>query len=88
MRYLWSNEKDALLRAERGFGFTDVVTAIESGGVLFDGSYPRPGYEHQRQMIVRFVDMALVVPYVFDGSDRFLKTAFPSRVARRKYLGE
>jgi hypothetical protein len=87
MDFLWSSEKDALLRQQRGFGFMDVVVAIENGGLLADWPNLRPGYEHQGQFIVAMGDVVLVVPYVQDGEDLFLKTAFPSRVARRKYLG-
>ena len=84
--YAWGADKSETLRRERGFGFEDVVTAIEAKGVLDDISHSNPAYPHQRIMFVDLRGYVIVVPYVMDGETKFLKTAFPDRKATRKYL--
>ena len=39
-------------------------------------------------MFVAMLGYAILVPYVADAERVFLKTAFPSRKARKKYLGD
>jgi len=82
----WSDEKDALLKIERGVGFADVLTAIEMGGLLADMQHHSSVYRHQRIFIIRILGYAYVVPYVEDEEKVFLKTIIPSRVATRKYI--
>ena len=84
--FFWNQEKNRRLQQERGFGFEDVVEAIDSGGLLDDLRHPSKHYNNQRMYVVDFNDCAIIVPYV-EGEDYvFLKTAFPSRKATRKYL--
>ena len=84
----WSPEKNALLKEERGFGFEDVVEAIEGGGLLDDLAHPSARYAGQRLMIVALEGYAIVVPYVEEEEYLFLKTAFASRKATQRYLKE
>ena len=86
---LWSEEKNLLLKAhpDRGVCFEDIVSAIESGGLLDDVEHWNDSkYHHQRQYIVLFNNYIYCVPYVVDGDTIFLKTIFPSRKLTRKYL--
>lgn len=85
--FVWSPEKNAWLREQRGFGFEDVVAAIDDGRVLADMKHPSSRYPSQRILVVELGGYAIVVPYVEDESAMFLKTAFPDRKATRRYLG-
>lgn len=84
MDYRWSADKDAWLRAERGIGFEELVAAMESGGLRNDRAHPHSNRVHQRMLWVEHGGRVWVLPYVQDGEGRFLKTAYPSRQARKK----
>ncbi len=84
--HFWNPEKNAWLKRHRGFGFEDVVEAVESGGLLDDMKHPSAAYRNQRLDIVAIGGDAVVVPYVEEADHIFLKTAFPDRRANRKYL--
>ncbi len=86
MAIRWDDGKNARLKAERGFGFEDVVEALEAGCFLADEENDAAGRLNQRVLFVRLADYVVVVPYVRDGDDRFLKTAFLSRKATRRFL--
>lgn len=86
MEMRWDDEKNARLKAERGFGFEDVVEALDEGGLLGDEKNPSQGRANQRILYVRIGDYAVAVPYVRDENCLFLKTAFLSRKATRRYL--
>ncbi|MDJ0824945.1 MAG: hypothetical protein QNJ16_05520 [Rhodobacter sp.] len=86
-KYAWSDEKDEVLRKERGFGFADVVAAIDTGFMLDDIAHPGAGFEHQRMMFVLIRGYTIAVPYVTDGKVKFLKTAYHNRQAHRRYMG-
>jgi hypothetical protein len=86
--FAWSDEKNEELKVRYGFGFEQVVIAIESGLLLINRTHPNvETYGHQRQFIVEIERYAWVVPFVPDGETTFLKTMFPSRKATRLYLG-
>ena len=87
-QYEWDAGKSERLRAERGFGFEDIVAAINNGDLIDDIPNPSPKYRDQRVMIVAMFGYAILVPYVGDAERVFLKTAFPSRKARKKYMGD
>jgi hypothetical protein len=81
---LWNAKKDEWLRRERGVGFEDVEVALLNRGALSDQPHPnKERFPNQRIMIVEIRDEIYVVPYVTDGLNRFLKTMYPSRKARR-----
>lgn len=88
IRYEWDPGKSERLRAERGFGFEDIVTAINDGNLIDDIPNPSPKYRDQRVMVVAMFDYTILVPYVKDTDRTYLKTAFPSRKARKKYRGD
>lgn len=85
--FIWNPDKNEWLKQERGFGFEDVVAAIESGALLDDLPNPSSAYPDQRLLIVLLDAHAVVVPYVTEAEHRFLKTAFPSRKATKLYQG-
>lgn len=86
IRFTWSEAKNEKLKAERGLGFEDIVAAVEAGGLLDDVTNPSSNFPDQRALIVAVKGYAIVVPYVAEGDEMFLKTAFPSRQATRTYL--
>lgn len=86
-RYSWSDEKNEWLKRERGFGFEDVVIAIETGSTCADEAHTNPDFVHQRKMFVDMGGYIVVVPYIKEGDRSFLKTAYPSRKATKDLLG-
>ena len=84
--FFWSPNKIDQLKQERGFGFEDVVEAIDGGGLLDDLCHPSDRYRNQRLYLVNLNGHAIIVPYVEDEDCVFLKTAFPSRKATKKYF--
>lgn len=82
----WSEEKNRKLKRERGVGFEDVETAIESGKFIAD--YPHPNQERypgQRVLLVEIDGYACLVPYIRDSGVLFLKTIYRSRKAQRLF---
>ncbi len=73
-RILFSHEKNALLKAERGVGFEDVLLAIEMGNVLDDLLHPNQDkYPNQSVLIIliSIKDYVYIVPYVEDETTVF-----------------
>lgn len=67
--------------------FEDVVTAFREGKLLGVIDHPnQKKYKGQKIMFLVINDYVYAVPYI-EGHDKFfLKTAYPSRVATKKYL--
>jgi uncharacterized DUF497 family protein len=87
--YQWNAAKNALLKAERGISFEQVVMHIESGDLLDVYEHPNQArYPGQQLLVVRVGEHACVVPFVETTEGRFLKTIIPSRKATREYLGD
>lgn len=84
--YHFSPEKNALLKADRGVGFDDIIYCIENGYVLDVIKHKAKKYAHQQMYIVEINDYAFVVPYVKNKDGIFLKTIYPSRAMTAKYL--
>lgn len=86
---MWRAEKNALLRAERGISFEDVVFHIMSGDVLDTFDHPNQGrYRGQQIHIIAIEDYVYLVPFVESEEEVFLKTIIPSRKATKSYLGK
>jgi len=85
--YLWNQEKNELLRAERQVSFDDIVLYIEMGFLLDILEHPnQEKYKGQRIFVVNIDDYIYLVPFVENDDEVFLKTIIPSRKATRKYL--
>ncbi len=84
----FSQEKDQLLKTTRGIGFGDIIRAIDEGRLLANKSHPSQRYSHQRLLAVHIGSYVYAVPYVLKGKGIFLKTIYPSRVLKKKYLKE
>ena len=84
MKYLnWNSEKNELLKRERGISFEEIAYLIESGLVI--GIEENPVYLNQKMYVLVIDNYAIIVPYVENDDEIFLKTAFPSRKYTRKY---
>lgn len=85
----WSDEKDVLLRKERGIGFQDIVFHIEKGSMLAIADHPNPEkYPNQEVFYIRIDDYVYLVPFVEEDGVKFLKTIIPSRKATKYFLEE
>ncbi len=84
MKYLnWSSEKNEILKRERGICFDEIAYLIEAGQII--GIEENPGYPNQRMYILEIENYAVIVPYVENDTEIFLKTAFPSRRYTKRY---
>ncbi len=90
MKFRWDPKKNEILKAgERSVSFEEIAKAMENGGILDDYEHPnRDRYPNQHISEVAFRGYVWQVPYVVEADGtRFLKTAFPSRVANKKHGG-
>ena len=87
--YVWNNEKNKLLQNERGISFEDIVNAISNRDLLDSIKNPSSEkYSSQSVFIVNLKGYVYCVPYVEDETSIFLKTIFPSRKMKKRYLGD
>jgi uncharacterized DUF497 family protein len=86
--YNWSEEKNTLLKKERGLTFDDIVFHLAHGGLLDTIAHPNQRqYAGQRIFIVNVEGYACIVPFVESDEEIFLKTIIPSRKMTKLYLG-
>ncbi len=84
MKYLnWNFEKNEILKAKRGISFEQIAFLIESGHIL--GIEENPRRPNQKIYILEIEGYAIIVPFVEEGNEIFLKTAFPSRKYTKRY---
>ena len=87
VNFRWSPTKNEWLCRVRGITFERIVAAIEAGALLDVLDHPdQDRYPGQRLLVVRLQQYIWLVPMVESADGLFLKTAFPSRKATRKYL--
>jgi uncharacterized DUF497 family protein len=85
--FLWNQEKNELLIAERQISFEDIVLYIEKGFLLDVLEHSKPEkYPGQKVFVVRVEEYIYLVPFVENEDEIFLKTIIPSRKATKKYL--
>ena len=80
MSIRWEPLKGEWLKRTRGMSFEEIVSA------KFVGITEHARRSHQKLMLFELDGYIWVVPYVRDGDDRFLKTAFPSRMYTKKWV--
>jgi uncharacterized DUF497 family protein len=84
----WNDEKNALLKKERGVSFEDIIFHHANGGLLDVIDHPNPAkYPGQRIFIINVEGYACLVPFTETDDSYFLKTIIPSRKMTKKYLG-
>lgn len=87
MKYRWNPSKNALLKGVPSRGHIDFetcVSVIRNGGLL--DIIANPNYGNQRIFIIDIDGYAYVVPFLQQGDECFLKTAYPSRKYTNRYL--
>lgn len=87
--FVWDDSKNALLMAERGISFDEVVYFILNGGLVDVVPNNNQGkYPGQRIFVVNCEGYIHLVP--FDESEKHIQlmTVIPSRKATKKYLRE
>jgi uncharacterized DUF497 family protein len=85
----WNDEKNELLKQDRGVTFEDIVYHITHDGLLDTIEHPNlVSYAGQRIFIVNIEGYAWIVPFVEDEKIIFMKTIIPSRKMTKIYLGE
>ena len=84
MKYLnWNLYKNENLKAKRGISFEQIAFLIESGHIL--DIQENPKRPNQKIYILEIEGYAVIVPFVEEGNEIFLKTAFPSRKYTKRY---
>jgi len=85
--FRWDNDKNELLKNNRGVCFEQVVVLMEREDVLETVEHPNQNkYHGQKIATVMIDDYAYLVPYVQKSDEIFLKTIIPSRKATNKYM--
>ena len=90
-KFDYSREKDLILREARGIGFRDIIEAINKEGLLDNiNHFNKERYPNQKIFIVKILDKIYAVPYVIDKEKKvkFLKTIYPNRKLKKKYLNK
>lgn len=87
MSFNWNEEKNELLKSERGISFERIVIAIEEGHLLDVLDHPNSEkYRNQKIFVVEIDGYAVCVPFVEEqNGDFFLKTLFPSRKYTKQF---
>ncbi len=84
---VWDHEKNEWLKVRRGVGFEQVLLLIEEGRILDIIEHKNKAkYPHQKVLIVDIAGYGYCVPFVETEREIFLKTIFPDRRARKRYL--
>lgn len=85
----FNQEKNSLLKQNRGIGFEDIIMAIENGKILDVYDHPdQENYKNQKIYVIEALDYVYLVPFVKDKDGIFLKTIIPSRKAKKIYKGD
>jgi len=84
--YKWNEDKNSILKAQRGFSFDDVLYQMKEHGVLDNYKHPNEEkYPNQYIYVIALGGYVHYIPYVYDGDDIFLKNIIPSRKLHKKY---
>ncbi|MFY9589897.1 hypothetical protein [Rickettsia endosymbiont of Halotydeus destructor] len=88
MKFRYNYEKNAKLLLERNISFDEIITYINNGNILARTEHQNQNkYPNQKILHVRIFDPVYSVPYVIEEDGTFfLKTFYPSRKAKKKYL--
>ncbi len=86
VEFIYSNEKDTLLRQTRGIGFKEIIDCIYSGGVIdaIDDSN-QIKYPDSQIYVLKINGYVWFVPFIKAGNKVTLKTAYPTRKANKAY---
>lgn len=86
--YKWDEDKNSILKSQRGFSFNDVLEEIKKNGIVDNYKHPNEEkYPNQYIYVISLNNYIYYIPYVYDGDDIFLKNIIPSRKLTKKYKG-
>ena len=84
VKYLsWDINKNEKLKKERGISFEEIAYLIESGNIV--AIEQNPNRPNQKVYVLEIDEYMVIVPFVEDENEIFLKTAFPSRKYTKIY---
>lgn len=84
--FAWSDEKNLILKRDRGVSFEEMVLHLAVGDVLEIYDHPNQArYPGQKIYAVSIEDYVYLVPFVETEDQVFLKTIIPSRKATKHY---
>lgn len=84
MKYLnWDKKKNEILKKERGISFEEIAFLIESEQII--AIEENPSRSNQKIYILEIEDYIVIVPFVENEKEIFLKTVFPSRKYTKIY---
>ncbi len=84
--YKWNEDKNSILKSQRGFSFDDVLYKMKEDGVLDNYKHPNvEKYPNQYIYVIELGGYVHYIPYIYDGDDIFLKNIIPSRKLDKKY---
>ncbi len=87
MIFVWDEEKNRFLAANRGISFERILVAIEEGDILDVLEHPnKMKYAKQKLYVLNIDGYAWIVPFRDETDQRLLITAFPSRKYTSLYL--
>ena len=88
MNFKYNYEKNSQLLETRGIGFEEIIQAISEGNILDIRKHPNElKYPDQKILYVRVLEEVYAVPFIEEKDCFFLKTLFPTRKARKEFLG-
>ncbi len=84
--FYFNQEKNIILKQQRGINFDEIIDLMDSGHLLDVVDHPQPKkYPGQRIYVVDVRGYIHLVPFIKDGETTFLKTIYPSRKATKLY---
>ena len=85
----WNEEKNQLLKIQRGVCFEDVLERMERGEILGKKIHPNTEkYPNQQILVIEIEEHIYYVPFVENETEIFLKTIIPSRKLKKEYGGK
>ncbi len=85
----WNQEKNELLKQQRGISFEQMSFAIESGCLLDKQKHSnQERYPGQELYYIEFNNYIYVVPCVETENEIFMKIIIPNRKATKALLGD
>ena len=88
MNFKYNYEKNSQLLETREIGFEEIIQAIFEGNILDIRKHPNElKYPDQKILYVRILEEVYAVPFIEEKDCFFLKTLFPTRKARKEFLG-
>lgn len=84
----WNEDKNNLLKKERGISFEEIIFCLENDNVIKIIEHPNTKkYPNQKMYVIDYNNYYYLVPFVETEEEIFLKTIIPSRKTKKKYSG-